>query len=196
MTIDKRVCPTAVALVATALFATAAQAVPVIWDGPRITFVKEGDTDPEAWMLPENQDRITDNVWITRGHIRGLFNAAVEDFPISNFASTGPAGTEWAVGTTDQGIETLDFMTWRDAAGGLGSGQIPEIQGTDFVVHLIEDDIYLDLRFLDEPDGWGVGSFSGGSFGYTRTTPIPEPASLGLLGAAVTPLALRRRRRR
>ena len=40
------------------------------WTGPKITFTKADDAD---WTLEENQDRITDNVWITRGFERKYF---------------------------------------------------------------------------------------------------------------------------
>src|SRR5207245_1840605 len=46
----------------------------VIWDGPTMTFA-ETTTD---WTQPMNQDRMTDNVWITRGPFQGIFNAKTE----------------------------------------------------------------------------------------------------------------------
>ena len=43
-----------------------------IWDGPEITFTKGNNVNIN---LPQNQDRITDNVWITRGNSGGaIFN--------------------------------------------------------------------------------------------------------------------------
>jgi len=42
---------------------------------PPVTFTKENRAD---CTLPENQDRITDNVWITRDNTRGLINIARE----------------------------------------------------------------------------------------------------------------------
>ena len=35
----------------------------IVWDGPPVTFTKASFAD---WTLPENQDRITSNVWLTR----------------------------------------------------------------------------------------------------------------------------------
>jgi hypothetical protein len=39
-----------------------------VWSGERITFTKADGADPTA---PENQDGITENVWITRGNDGG-----------------------------------------------------------------------------------------------------------------------------
>ena len=40
-----------------------------------VVFTKPDSAD---WTLEENQDRITDNVWITRKDIQSLFNIAQE----------------------------------------------------------------------------------------------------------------------
>jgi hypothetical protein len=56
-----------------------------------ITFTKENFAD---WTLEENQDRITDNVWITRQDIQGLYNAFDQDSWPGN-AIGGPSNTEW-----------------------------------------------------------------------------------------------------
>ena len=67
-------------------------------DGP-VTFTKEDYADPS---LAENQDRITENVWITRGNDKPLYNAAIESsYNDQNYDhSTSPAGTEWSSGLT------------------------------------------------------------------------------------------------
>src|SRR4051812_21025600 len=54
-----------------------ASADPVVWNGPMITFTKPDFSD---WTLPVNQDRLTDNVWLTRADINPLFNIAVDPF--------------------------------------------------------------------------------------------------------------------
>jgi uncharacterized protein (TIGR03382 family) len=91
-----------------------------------------------------------------------------------------PADTEWATSiTTDEVIaatnwETLEatnsFTNWIDAFGGPVS-QGAGIENTPAVVHLITDDIYLDLMFTD----WGGGQWGG--YTYVRaespTTMIP-----------------------
>ncbi|PLX21178.1 MAG: hypothetical protein C0599_08210, partial [Salinivirgaceae bacterium] len=40
--------------------------------GDPVSFTREANVD---WTLPENQDRITDNVWITRQERMGPINA-------------------------------------------------------------------------------------------------------------------------
>lgn len=141
-----------------ALAPEAAEAV--IWDGPAIEFSKVAFADP---VLEENQDRLTDNVWITRGFTRGLYNAKVE----SSQGDSSPTGTQWAVGTTSE-LGSLTFSTWLDLFGLTGPfGGPPGTVGADFVVYLTDDDIYLDLRIT----AWGQGGSAGGSFSYLRSTP-------------------------
>ena len=152
-----------------------------VWTGPRITFSKPTNSD---WKLPSNQDRITSNVWITRSIASGLFNARTESGYVFNYS---PDDTEWAFGTTAD-IGSVSFQNWREAV----FENPPASVGQDMVLHLISEDIFIDLKFLS----WaGVDN---GSFSYERSTPsIPEPSTVGLLliGAARTS-TLRRRRLR
>ena len=176
----------ATALLVSSLVLSAATAEAVVWNGPSISFSKASFADPG---LEENQDRITDNVWITRASTRGLYNAVTE----FSQATDSPADTMWAVGTTAD-LGSLTFDTWLNTVG-LSStiGGPPSSVGVDFVVHLVSDDIYLDLTI----DAWGVGSSAGGSFAYTRSTAVPEPATLsGLLVASGLAAGFTRRRRR
>ncbi|MFP4484933.1 MAG: hypothetical protein ACLFO1_08785 [Spirochaetaceae bacterium] len=125
-----------------------------IWRGERIVFTKEDGADQ---TLSENQDRITDNVWITRRNDGGqIFNIQERDEPL---AAVSPIGTRWAIGTTDD-IENLDFKPFRPAVG-----SPKEVPGKDVVLHLVEEDIYVDVRFLS----WSQEKRGG--FSYERTTP-------------------------
>ena len=146
-----------------------------IWNGPAISFTKVALADPN---LAENQDRITDKVWLTRGNTQGIYNAkteAVFDKPPIILNSISPAGTEWAFGTTDD-IESLSFDTWIRTVG----QSPPSSVGQPMVLHLVEDDIFLDLTFT----AWGTSRGAGGSFSYRRSTAvIPEPSSLLLIAA-------------
>ena len=66
---------------------------PSVWNGPLITFTKADNAD---WTQEQNQDRFSDNVWITRKNNQGIFNIKT---------STGwnedceyePFDTEWAL---------------------------------------------------------------------------------------------------
>jgi hypothetical protein len=125
-----------------------------VWSGPLITFTKEDEADPTD---STNQDRITDNVWITRGNDGGqIFNIKVESEATK---SVSPLDTEWALGELSQ-LNTLTFRPFREA---LGNPQ--QRVGQDLVVHLITDDIYLSIKLLSWSDN------KKGGFSYERSTP-------------------------
>jgi hypothetical protein len=160
--------------------ATVSRGAATVWDGPPITFGKAPLTD---WTLPQNQDRITPDVWLTRADTQGLFNIKTESF-YTHLLS--PAGTEWAFGTTAN-FASLTYTNWEAWTGGSPSGP-PSVVGRNAVVHLIAGDIYADIKFTS----WGG---SGGGLSYVRSTaPVPEPGSLALLGAGACLLFSRRRR--
>jgi hypothetical protein len=145
-----------------------------VWSGYDFSFTKANSADPS---LPQNQDRITSNVWLTRSSSRGLFNIESEIF----YQSTSPADTEWATSLNNPGgtisaanSAALTFEPWIDAYGGSSSGQLPaRLIGRDAVVHLITDDIYLDLRFT----AWSEAS--GGGFAYVRAMEPAQPETTG-----------------
>ena len=149
----------------------------IVWDGPIINFAKAAFAD---WTQPQNQDQITPLVALTRANSQGLFNIESESFYTHNVS---PAGTEWAYGTTDD-FASLTFRTWELWNG----GNPPSMVGRNAVLHLIQEDIYIDIKFTS----WAA-SFGGGAFSYQRST-IPEPAGFALLGAGAFLLSLRRRR--
>ena len=167
---------------------------PIVWTGPSVTFTKPDFAD---WMLSANQDRLTDNVWLTRRQTRPLFNILLEDLADS---SVSPLDTEWAFGPMQPGnsgpitasnFANLVFEPFVAAlAHNVGSNVVAYGPG---VLHLISDDVYLDIRFKS----WTQES--GGGFSYIRSTPdqspVPEPATATLLlvGAA-TGVAVRRRK--
>ena len=111
-----------------------------------------------------------------------------------SFTSGSPAGTTWATALNNPGDTiaatnwaALDFTTWTAAYANNISANI---LNQNAVVHLVSDDVYLDLRFT----GFQGGG-SGGGFAYERSTPVPEPAALllAILGLLVS---LRRRTQR
>ncbi|MEZ6242242.1 MAG: GC-type dockerin domain-anchored protein [Phycisphaerales bacterium] len=129
-----------------------------VWAGYDVSFAKADFAD---WTLEENQDRITDNVWITRRDSGGLFNIAGE----TQFGSGSPSDTEWAIGTTAD-LGSLVFQSWRDAVMMCP----PCVVDVDMVVHLITDDVYIDIRATS----WT--SADGGGFAYVRGAP-PTPCN-------------------
>jgi hypothetical protein len=163
-----------------------ASADPIVWNGPSITFTKPDHADP---TLPINQDRLTNNVWLTRLNARPLFNIFVEGFP-DDF--TSPLDTEWAFGPTQPGnpgpvtasnFANLVFAPFAPALGRLVGVNI--VRYGPGVLHLITDDIYLNIKFTS----WTSGEQGGGGFSYIRSTPdqapVPEPSTLMLVAPFV-----------
>jgi hypothetical protein len=172
----------------------------LIWNGPKITFTKADWAD---WTLPANQDRITPNVWLARADTQGLFNIKYED---GYTRPTSPADTEWAFmdynenskhpeDITAANYASLYFDYWASAI----NNSPPELVGRPGVVHLISEDIYLDIKFTSWTTGIWVDEVphgQGGGFSYERTT-VPEPSAVlsgAVMGLAGLGLVLYRRR--
>ena len=127
---------------------------PTLWRGAATTFNKSDGSNPN---LEENQDRITENVWITRGNTGGqIFNIAINN---SADKTESPIGTEWAIGTLDE-LDNLTFDYFRNAIS-----RPKTVVGKNLVLHLIEDDIYIYVKFTS----WSQGKRGG--FSYERSTP-------------------------
>lgn len=144
----------------------------VEWTGAKTTFTKAPNAD---WNLESNQDRITSNVWITRKNSQGIFNIAQET-AYQQGANVSPVDTEWAFGSISDDVGTLTFTSWDTAHGGNGGGGPSGLIGQDMVLHLITDDIYIDIKFLS----WGMGGGGGGSFSYERSTETLSAEQFGL----------------
>jgi hypothetical protein len=168
---------------ALAIAIPAGRATPTIWNGPVTLFSKADGADP---FQAANQDRLTSNVWITRGGTEGLFNAKTEG-GFTHFLS--PSGTTWANGTTAN-YSSLSYTDWNDWAKGVNPGP-PSTVGINAVVHLVSEDIYFNIKFTS----WSTG---GGGFSYQRSTPsiAPEPsaAMLALVGLAAGGVGALKRR--
>ncbi len=136
---------------------------PTIWskDDSTLIFTKSDYAD---WTQSANQDRITDNLWLTRQDNRGLFNYADE---VEYDSDISPSGTQWALGTT-AGLDTLTFGTWAD----IHDGSPPDLVGEDMVMYIQGDNLYLDINF----SSW-TESDAGGGFSYTRSKG-PEPVGI------------------
>jgi hypothetical protein len=142
-----------------------------IWNGPSINFTNLMGSDP---TLPVNQDRLTLNVWLTRGATKGLYNAAVE----TSYSSLSPVGTEWAYGALAD-YASLNYQAWVVWNG----KNPPSMVGKDAVLHLIPDDTFLAVRFTFWND-------HAGGFSYTRSTPpVPEPSPVLLILAGMGAVA-------
>ena len=132
------------------------------WDGPTMTFTKADNADP---TLEANQDRITSNVWLTRGSKNVLFNI-VSQTAAPNGGLNSPQDTEWAEGTTAD-ISSLTFTDFKNAAptGSDGKRKVLQMVGRDYVLHLVTDNVYIDLKMLS----WSRRA-QGAGFSYQRST--------------------------
>lgn len=131
---------------------TLEEPMPLPIDDTMIAFSKDAGADPTQ---AANQDRITDNVWITRSNEGGqIYNAKTETVADK---TNSPTGTRWAVGTVDN-RDNLTFTPFREAVG------LPKnVVGKDLVLHLMAEDIYIDVTFTE----WTSGK--AGSISYVRT---------------------------
>lgn len=148
------------------LIATAPSAVPApavaaeIWSGRTFGFSKPAFGDP---LLPANQDRITPLVWITRASSQGIFNIAQEPAYAANLS---PKDTRWARGDAVNHA-SLTFQPWQGWTANNPGATI----GVNAVVHLVTEDIYIDIVF-DSFTAAGAGS----AFSYRRGLPPATPA--------------------
>ena len=113
--------------------------------------------DSADWTLEEYQDRITDNVWITRKHNQSLFNIAQEDGYSSSNGS--PVGTLWANTTTAQ-ADSASYTNFVAMHGGSPQSLI----GDTVSLYLPDDNLYFDVVFTSYTSG------GGGGFSYIRTS--------------------------
>jgi hypothetical protein len=130
-----------------------------VWNGPAMTFTKAAFADATQ---PENQDRITPNVWITRTNSGGIFNIKTEAIFTG---SLSPADTEWSYGQLAD-YAALAYTNWNAWSAHFPPGTV----GQDAVLHLISDDIYLSIKFTS----WSQAA-TGGGFSYDRSTPGSGP---------------------
>src|SRR6266481_4366471 len=136
----------AIVLLAFLLAEPSPVAAATIWNGPATTFSKADAADP---TLAENQDRLTGNVWLTRGNGAGLYNIKTEGF-FSPYSS--PADTEWSYGQLAD-YASLTYSNWEAWFGGPSGGGPASTLNKDAVVHLKTDDVYLSIKFVSWSNG-------------------------------------------
>jgi len=131
-----------------------------IWNGPNMGFYH-----PYLGA----QDQLTTNVIFTRGSSGGLYNSALESGAVPG---TSPKGTAWAVGTLAN--TNLSYGPCPFEAG----ERPPNDIGKTYVVHLITNNIYLQLTLTN----WGGagGAPNQQTFGYTRSTPALVVPSISI----------------
>jgi hypothetical protein len=137
-----------------------------IWTGPLISF-----TDTQNGF---QEDVLTTNVALTRGTMRGgLYNAVCESSAITGIS---PSNTMWAFGDLSD-YSNLQYGPCVLEAGDHPSGYI----GSNFVVYLTKDDVYLSLTLT----AWGGEMGSGPTtFTYLRSTPPPPTPTVSITNPA------------
>jgi hypothetical protein len=160
-------------------------AAPTVWTGTLTNFTKLDFANP---TLAATQDRLSANVWLTRGSSQGLYNAKTESF-FTHFLS--PSGTQWANGSLAN-YASLAYTDWNTWAKGVNAGPSSTV-GVNAVLHLVADDVYLSIKFTS----WNSGG-AGGGFSYQRSTPtvVPEPSTVMFLALGTSVVFAHRRARR
>ena len=120
-----------------------------------VVFTKADSAD---WTLPDNQDRISANVWLTRKHNQSIFNIAQEDG--YSGAAGSPIGTLWA-NTTTAAAEAGSYTNFV----GMHGGSTQSIINDTISLYLPQDSLYFDVVFT-----FYTGQNNGGGFSYIRTS--------------------------
>lgn len=144
------------------------------YEGPLVVnFSKADNVDP---LDPSNQDRITDDCWITRGLQNGLFNAAQQS--AWEYYSS-PKGTLWKWGDAASANAWKFWYAALQEDSGIGG---PGNQTFPFTMTmLLEDGAQFEIEFTN----WTSGG-SGGGFSYTRTLVVtPECVQVPLFGGCL-----------
>ena len=133
----------------------AAHAAPTIWTGPTTNFAQ---TAVALGAPPVADVLVPGHVSLARNGNHWLYNTNVDLFGAQGGT---PSDTEWAFGAlaNHASLTYQSFDSFRnfDLSGVL-------LNGGPMVVHLINEDIYLSVRFTAWPHG-------GGLIAYTRSTP-------------------------
>jgi hypothetical protein len=125
---------------------------PVIWNSGNYTFEK---------TYPGHADEITSHTHITRLDFGFIFNAVYQSGPSGGGTGCLPVSNiEWALGDVNDwaSLTFVDYVPIPDCASA------PNIVNLPLVMHLIQENIYLQVTF----SYWQQGG--GGNFTYTRTT--------------------------
>ena len=127
-----------------------------------VHFHKEDYAD---WGLIQNQDRITEDTWITRANSNGIFNASSEEsysFNYDDRQEIGPSNTLWAYGVT--GDVQGEYRPFKEAVQNQMSMSNLDEGGHTFSMHIVSENLFYDVEFH-----WWTCCGDGGGFSYTRT---------------------------
>ena len=121
-----------------------------VWTGPNITWTKSASTPSDTI--------VSGKVVLTRRSNQVLLNSAAgETFP----GAASPTDTEWGFGSINN-FSTLTYQSMESLRNG---DLAARILNQPMVMHLINEDIYLSVKFTV----WG--QFGSGTVSYVRSTP-------------------------
>ena len=122
--------------------------------------------------LPENQDCITDEICLTRGNNKGLYNSALyssDNEMIEAYQNGEEVLIKWGDGTIEDAIngEVTLYNGLTNEAGNIGS--LTSLPDRQIIAYLVNYDVYLNFKFVS----WSSGnSGGGGGFSYIRDIPV------------------------
>ena len=112
----------------------------MIWKGKKVYFEKPAGAD---WNLSQNKDSIYSGLTLTRGDNRGLFNIQQENQ--YNTSLNGPKDTEWAAGSINDDLTSLNFTNWKQAMENEGY-RASNLPGKKFVVHQLSTNLFFEIE--------------------------------------------------
>ncbi len=120
-----------------------------------IIFEKKAYADP---TLEINQDRITENVWLTRAQSKDLYNAKIE----MEAGELSPLGTLWAHGDCQE-REYLSFKSYKELTKECGGHKY--MLNESLCLCLLEEGQYVNISI----QSWQKGT-EGGGYKYLRNS--------------------------
>jgi hypothetical protein len=140
-----------------------AHATNTFWTGSTITFTHASFSSTMDKLTTNHVGAdAVNNVWLTRGSSKPLYNAAAEG---AWNGSTSPLNTMWAAASGPlTSAASLSYGTFDSVVGHPQDSPVQSI-GKTFYVKIVSDNIYLSVKI----DSWGASD--GGGFSYDRSTP-------------------------
>ena len=136
------------------------------------------EKDDDAGTTGSAVDYITSKVALARDDAANpIFNSVFETFDSD---TDGPKGTLWAIGTIAGG--GLSWDTFKSTLGGSVGSNILDSGYNPMVMHLTDEDLYVDVEFTS----WTTGG-NGGGFAYTRSAVNEVDSTDSIIYAGGTP---------
>jgi hypothetical protein len=125
----------------------------ILWTGPNISFTESANSRSDVILAGK--------VVLTRAGTNVLYNTAAGE---TSAGASSPADTGWTFGVISN-FSTLRFQS-LESIRTHGSGDLAALLlNRQMVMHLINEDIYLSVKFT----AWG--QHDSGGFAYVRSTP-------------------------